>query len=983
MTTKIIVQQATNSIYENVQYEFNDYNVAVASSFLEMATKIATRNKSTMPNYMIRYLVPYGIFFIKEIPDFAVKQQDRNRKDEIKIEQKKFSISFTTQEPLKAQTAKDSPHLLIGTDTNVDIVGFQSFDHGQGVSMIFQSEQETLQFIERFLTDQDILQRSKSSQLPLMYIKLHISPATTNHESQLRPVAPSQEEKQVVQMIFEKIHINHMYDHIDKMKYNLFNFATLESWSAVLVTGLNSKFSRRFFQKLEQSAVEEQDKLASRLQMQEQVLVLSQKLQIAYDKFKKKTWNRLTTKEKQVVDEIFKLGKTTEMDFSPELSEALRFSNRPKVKYLLGKKANVCEHLKEMGESFLNGSEVPLDEIQRKFGVQIDYSIYCNKCGEKIGEINDEDIAIATVQEYSSSVDTSLEKDIYYSVANIIAQYTAFTNEWQTKVKQIQKIIMSNLGPVLDEIHGALIRTKSLKEDMDAVFDIYIAAYTFALLAHVINTFSGKIAFKSVKGGAVSVVAKKEIEDQKKVVQIAGRLLVQHKRVELMNNNIVNMQNVVDVFAQAYHWAITVELIEPRAIVRIYENPLDEAIQKAPSKELKHFFKEFEPMLHEHAEPMSPALQNFQSTLDTLKSENILHWKRGKRDRAISILKDSSIRQFYDYDKNIQNRRNFKAVSPKLFFSLFEFRCPLGELHEFGDSNACVKCKATPEILKNKDKQYMERYEKQYVEYERARNQLIESELSTLFQMKAPKKHTAKTTPTTRAQANVELASLLSKRIDIPLSILLNLGFLENLNYEDVQAGKVQPQKTEIGKNELLHLKNYILQVKRLYNLSRNMTHVRVEIPKHYESLFEDVNRKQLAEMKPLPEDFDISKLVEDRNSLINVLCKLLMTCIDNYESNEALKAFGLKFGKTIALEIVETEKLMADFTLKHIKSSAAQVLDTSREDFDMLMSEEKDEGGDDTDIEAEDKGAEEATMADLDYDEDIEEDHFEVNIEV
>lgn len=989
-----------------------------------------TRQESNIPSFMIRYVLPFVAVRLEELPEFEIRtmnvfQISRNEKkntlgtrskDQL-IGKKSFGLSFTVdQESIPAyspDTDSTYPNINISKGTAVTAVGLVTQyapPFPTQTSWTFEDEAQSLSMIQKILHYCDEQQQRSVSFYEIERIWKQIlkedRPLYVRKMTEFQPIKdPAQ--LSAIQFIRDTLGIDSHRADKAITEHQLFNLFLFDQYHQLMVLKNKSHIHHSLLQRAQ---VHKQQQDQRKMSFTQQ-LELSEKKQIALKQFNKKDLGKLSKKELEVVETMYKKSISASDDglkaesvigISSALSQAVQFQNIKKITYLkekLGK--SICPHLDELAEGVLKKTEV-FTKVMETYGLAVDYQLFCKLCGEKLQNIEEEDITLNSQKEYEGNTQDNIDSMVYTGLSRIMVQFVQVSQGWESQGKIITRMLLHFLIPPLQEIWSGLQKIKSIVNELDTVMDIYIAIYSFALLANFIYLNKGKIAFKTdklrspskEKKGGAAPNAPAKIDEQKIVAQLAAKLLMQYKHIDLHNNSVVDTSNIGQLFTRAYTWASSQSLEHQESVHKEEVHPLDN-IKKKKSKNTAQqrvldMLVEFasDKIIEESAIPLSAKTAAFFKKHSQVAEDAHTQWQQSMRDRSKPSANDYAKKFKYKYDFS---KRKPKSDNIHSFFVLYELRCPEGDLHEF-ENGKCSKCSLTTQMLNSRDPDYFKKYMHQFQAYENARQETIKQQFKDIFNKGARAQYKEEKLPASDNNVVVRL----SKRIDVSPAFLFSIGLMEGLSLSDIESGKIIPYKevdpmTASTRNAILL--NYIYFLRRQYNVCRNVDRFFDSIPPEHTELLLNQQTKgfeKLPLLEKSTEKKNLQHLLISSDSvsagyvLLNVFAETFEFILDSFES-QGVHAFGKHFAQFALRHIKSTEKIMNFFQLKHIKTTAVIAMDTSREDFDSLIDLPEDNTDDeDAGLDADHVSDEEDkidTMASLDIDEDLDEDHFEVDL--
>jgi hypothetical protein len=226
------------------------------------------------------------------------------------------------------------------------------------------------------------------------------------------------------------------------------------------------------------------------------------------------------------------------------------------------------------------------------------------------------------------------------------------------------------------------------------------------------------------------------------------------------------------------------------------------------------------------------------------------------------------------------------------FFRYFEYRCPIGEVHEWstGDSNEVIICKHC-HISKKKYQENDESYYNKHVsKYDKRTSDVKYSEPIV------PKEKDV-TSFVNKWNFNTNIITELAKVSDKKYNVLANLGFTEGIEYDHIVSGAANPSlKLKPSKYHMNRISGYINLLIREYNILKSRSFVKT-VPTAIKAMIKDYQFKP-EELPAILVEYEEHINEFDRNvkkGFYFVMDSLYKTIYLMYKSpkNSVLKVFG------------------------------------------------------------------------------------------
>ena len=302
-------------------------------------------------------------------------------------------------------------------------------------------------------------------------------------------------------------------------------------------------------------------------------------------------------------------------------------------------------------------------------------------------------------------------------------------------------------------------------------------------------------------------------------------------------------------------------------------------------------------------------------------------------DRRCSICKVKESQTTPKFDKKIRANLDNKLLQEG-FYTIFETKCPVKGVHEFGTSGTkCKKCNVTKDILIKKGiTSYYNKYKKIYLDYlnVRNKNRCIDWNINKLNeQLLAQVPKTKKFPKWKNTYALVTKWSKLSK---IPYNVLINLGLTEHLIYTDIESGKDNPY-TKLNEDHMIN--RYL----KLDNIIRDIFKDYFSIKNYERSIFNKLLQNIIDKQKKHTTKglshmmFDIVQNYYDRlayygstetpslisNYILHTIASVILQIYDMFKKSK-FKHLGVDLFEYFNDKIVTGEKTFSKQERKQIK---------------------------------------------------------------
>jgi len=325
---------------------------------------------------------------------------------------------------------------------------------------------------------------------------------------------------------------------------------------------------------------------------------------------------------------------------------------------------------------------------------------------------------------------------------------------------------------------------------------------------------------------------------------------------------------------------------------------------------------------------------NHKITLDEFKHLVLIDRKSSQDNEYYSSVK---IRGLEDILDNKDDRENF--------YRYYMYRCPDGDEHIW-KNNICTNCTLVRKEIDNLDKAYYKKYYNKYINRQRESPQINQPNKS----IKIPE--------FVSKWKYKPLLIELSKISGTKQNILQNLGLIEDIEYDTILSGKINPSSNHVPNHwRLITLRGYISLLFQEYNMYRYRSTSKI-VPLDIIDLY----KKHMFKAENLPsigENYrkyiSIFAINPESGSLfcLETLCESLLALFKNKHSSD--------FAKYILAKILKKDEL----TSKPVDVNLEIVKETDTPEY------ERDE---DASAKSDDEDASENSEGDIDYEED--EDH-------
>lgn len=302
----------------------------------------------------------------------------------------------------------------------------------------------------------------------------------------------------------------------------------------------------------------------------------------------------------------------------------------------------------------------------------------------------------------------------------------------------------------------------------------------------------------------------------------------------------------------------------------------------------------------------------------TFTKEEINKWLEEKNYTKIKEFNSTDL--FFE-DCNCKK----SDTSIDLFYKYYQEICPVGELHSF-DKEKCSKCGITNEIIDRKDIKFYNKFKDKF-EKSRKRKRIEERPIKKITKlMEFPK-----------WELTTDSINKFSKKFNIPILDIYNIGLYEKQDYEDIKSKKLNLSE---GLNEEDHIKrnnvlfDYYLYIIRNYYVLRS-SEFSINLPSYIKELLKKFSNKDIIKkLSIINEDFIdkyryYKKTLSPKNLsnfLLNSISQLFLDILDIFNSKN-IKKMGDKFLEIMYNNISGFDKNLSKFTIKRfVRSSNIEV---------------------------------------------------------
>lgn len=272
------------------------------------------------------------------------------------------------------------------------------------------------------------------------------------------------------------------------------------------------------------------------------------------------------------------------------------------------------------------------------------------------------------------------------------------------------------------------------------------------------------------------------------------------------------------------------------------------------------------------------------------------------------------------------------------FYVYYSNRCPIKNIHVWKDKT-CVQCGVTKEQMEKKDIAYFEKYKDTFAivrtrlsEKQREPIQILDDRLRNRRGMVVAKMKPSLISYKQWEYRNDSVVTL-SKTMDIPYNILINLGFLHNVQFELAAKGKINPANSAtdaLWNMQVATIGSYINDVVVKFNrfIRCNTTGMHMDLEE-----FCKVNHNEVRQFAPI----DLTKYNDERsirkrdkprlyaNWMLVSFCDILL----NIYNSQINKKISQRFVEIYVKSLMDAELNMSKPQLyKKIVAVAKQLTD-------------------------------------------------------
>lgn len=260
-----------------------------------------------------------------------------------------------------------------------------------------------------------------------------------------------------------------------------------------------------------------------------------------------------------------------------------------------------------------------------------------------------------------------------------------------------------------------------------------------------------------------------------------------------------------------------------------------------------------------------------------------------------------------------------------IFYKYYQEVCPLGELHVF-DNLKCKKCGITNQIIEEQDIKFYNKFKDKFDKI-RKRKRIEET----------PVKKIHKLIEFPKWEINTDSINKFSKKFNIPILDIYNMGLYEKQEYDEVKSKKINLSE-ELSDDDHIKRNNtlfdYYLYVIRNYYILRS-SEFTIDLPFYIRDLLKKFSNKDIIKkLTVINEDFiDKYKYYKKTlspknltNFLLNALTQLFLDMIEIF-INKNIKQMGEKFIDILYKNISEFDRNLSKFSVKRfVRSSNIEI---------------------------------------------------------
>ena len=258
-----------------------------------------------------------------------------------------------------------------------------------------------------------------------------------------------------------------------------------------------------------------------------------------------------------------------------------------------------------------------------------------------------------------------------------------------------------------------------------------------------------------------------------------------------------------------------------------------------------------------------------------------LHNFKNKRcGKCSNLIYDNK----YD-DKQHKNLHNIfkKRMNITAFYQYYDARCPKGDLHNI-TNGICEKCGfKTEDAVKIREgkltTEYYDKFSDKFAEIEKEKNNLMIKKIKEHQKVNTVIKQETNTYDNT-----LKSIAEFSQLTGINYNLTINIGMTEGYKYDEIAQSKVNPIKElavvdpQIYKTHALKIRNYIIQILRLYNTFIN--HENIEVSLEFKEILAEQRK---IELKNISENMPKFNFIELDNKYKNISSELYANFLLNY----------------------------------------------------------------------------------------------------
>jgi hypothetical protein len=260
----------------------------------------------------------------------------------------------------------------------------------------------------------------------------------------------------------------------------------------------------------------------------------------------------------------------------------------------------------------------------------------------------------------------------------------------------------------------------------------------------------------------------------------------------------------------------------------------------------------------------------------------------------------------------------FKQIDDiSAFYQYYDSRCPKGNLHDIINGQ-CGKCGFITEHAKKSDLDYYNKYSQQFKKILAEQQEITSAGLLSLNK----KITTVDIKQNDKYVYSLRKTAEWSQITKVKYNIMVNIGLSENLKFEDIEQGKVDPSKEEYSfKTRSMKLKTYIVTVLRFYSLVLKHDLI-TDLPLELKEILDlqkkksSIDSKGLIENLPkfdtfIDEDIKASTTLTEAN-YTNFLQEYLANIIVSIHESDKYKSLSEGLVKYFTDYIIQQEKVFS-----------------------------------------------------------------------